>query len=337
MSITRDLNYLKAVFFHPCATPSPAILVKTAFPAAIVALVELTSPGPIDVVATKLGKPFFHHKGLNALLKGAAPMVKLNPLTYVANMATGLVRGALYYPWIIGVGTSFVRNWVSMVYVASRCDLPGAGYLGAGLSSLFAFGGGGGTVLIGANQSVGCAHLGGNTVTVQPGCYVTISYECTWEPFQGNPANQGAVQTWIEDGQGNILSRDDTGTPDKDGKTHTGGGQLHAPGGGVLAAAFYQIKFSVAQGLMGCTEGFIRVSAYGSPVKLIPTGLTPKDYRNPPYPHTAPPEPVVLDVDQQNTLNKQNQQNRRNAQKGKRPATPRLRRPRGRRKPNIIH
>jgi hypothetical protein len=254
-------------------------------------------------------------------------MTKLSPTFFGAEVLIPVIRAPLYYLWVFGLGTSFVKNWTSMVYQLSGCDLPGAGYKSCDLSSPYLFAGQTSHVNINCADSGGCAALGGNVITVPNGCYAEISYQCTFEPFLNLPANRGSVTTWLQDLSGPKYTEDTSVIPGPDGKAGTAGIRSRRAGGGVVGAQ-YQIMFRVNDGLMGCTGGIVRISAYGSPVPLIPAGCRPKPFGDVPYPHTPVPPPAFQpSIDERNQLNTQRRNAGRTSRQGA-AALPRNRHPR---------
>lgn len=267
-------------------------MIITALPAAAIAVGELISLGCVDIMAAKSGKTWFHHKGLAGLLAGERKAVPKNGFVSIATFATGLLRGSLYYPWIIGVGTSFVANWATLIYQEQKCTLPGNGHLSFGLQSIFLGAGNTGTVQINGIGGKQCCSIGGNKVAIPMGCHGDITYSCDWRPFNNLPTNQGVVRTWIQDDTGKRFSESTTGPPAAGLSESTAGGLSFTPG--LLDVGHeYQIMFEVQSGLMGCVAGTVSVSAYGRKMSLIPAGCVPKPAHYPwePEPYVPPKEP----------------------------------------------
>jgi hypothetical protein len=251
------------------------MLIETGLAAAVIAALELVTMGCLDIVKAKLGKPHFHHRGFKGLLRGQASVKKYGPRHQGIILSTAPLEAALNYIWLIGVGTSFVRNWTSMVYVQAGCQLPGAGYFSLGISTVFTGPNVPLNFFINGLTSRPCARVGGNEVIIANGCQATITYTAKFIPFQGDPANEGPVTTWLETDDGRKFNVGEAWKDPKTGEILAAGGMsnFHA---GILGERTVKVMFQVASGIMGCSDGTIHVSAYGKPIHLIPRGCVPK-------------------------------------------------------------
>jgi len=297
MSATGDINYIKQMFYHPCATPSPQLMIETGLAAGAIAALELVSMGCLDILKLKAGKPAFHHYGFKALLKGAAKVSKVTPRHHTILIPTAPIEAALNYLWLIGVGTSFVKNWMSMVYQQSNCDQPGAGYFACPISTTFGGPGGPFNFLLNCLSTGVCASVGSNKIVIAAGCQATISFTARFRPFQDDPANQGAVTTWLEDGAGQQFSLTEAHLNPKTGETWSAGG-LSNFHGGILASREVKLMYEVGSGIMGCSEGTLHISGYGRPIHIIPRGCVPGLQDRFPDPPPPPPKRKPETIDQ---------------------------------------
>lgn len=302
MSAAGDINYIRRMFQHPCATPDYHVLVQTGLAAGTIAVVELFTAGCLDILKLKAGKPFFHHKGLKGLLsKQLTPAAKGQFFT-AFDIPFGAIEAGLNYFWLLGVGTGFVANWQSMIYTAQRCQLPGKGYFTCPISTIYLGAEGEGTILLNGISESECFRVGSNKIIIPAGCSATISYEAPWLPFANNPANAGHVESWLETKEGvptNVVLSTASGSPAVE---YTAGGLSNVTGT-LFGDAEITLKFRVKSGLMGCSAGTLRISGYGRPIHLVPTGCKPKKLDQPyPTPPEPPPPKTPLDIDQLNTL-----------------------------------
>jgi len=275
VSAVGDINFVKKLFVHPCATPSVSIMVETGLVAGAIAFNELATLGCLDIMTAKLGKPHVHHRGLKGILSGAMLGNKLTGTQQNAYMPVGMMRAPLFWVWIAGVGTSFAANWASMAYQMAGCAQPGAGYFTAPLSSLFIGPGQPGTVLIDALGDLSCVVVGGNKFVIPGGCTATITYWCQWVPFLGLPENVGPVKTYIRERTGRVFGESLTETDPAQNASFSGSGAGNLTSS-VGDSREYEIRFEVERGLMGCVGGALEISAYGRSISLIPSGCKPK-------------------------------------------------------------
>lgn len=283
MGVGANLNYIKKIFTHPCATPALDVMIETAIPAAAVALLEVFTFGCSDILKMRAGKSPWHSRSLNGLIKGATGGLKMGPRLFGFYAPFAAVQAGLQYMLFADAASGFVANWMSLMYQQQGCTLPGAGYFRAGLSSTFQDAGGPYGILINALENRQCAAVGGNVITIPAGCEATISWTTHFEPFQGNPANEGSVTTWLQDVNGDAYSVQPAWkNPNGKGWDAGGGAKLRSPFPGI--ARQYRLSWTSSGGLMGCTSGHLSVSAYGRKMALLPTGCSPRDFDQP-YPH----------------------------------------------------
>lgn len=278
------------------------MLIETALPAAAIAILDLVTANCIDLLLAPLGRGHEellatkrllgalrrqprggrggHHrgiagatKGLSNLLTGGAPGGRLaNTLNGVAHaglLGASVARGALFYPWIIGVGTSFVANWASLVYAAQKCELPGAGYKSGPCGNLVGSHPHEAQLLL-PRLELPCVASAGLGITVAPGCYATISVVGNWENvvIPGGPVS---VECWIEEihtGERSSVSSTDDSNPQWTG---TGAG-FRTRASQYMAGSAYTVKYKDNIGGAQIKGGILELSAYGRPVQFHPTG-----------------------------------------------------------------
>lgn len=273
MSIGGNLNYIKKAFRHQCGTPDISIMVETAVQAAVPALLKVALFGCTDIAKMKLGKAPWHTRALKGFLQGAAAPQAAGPRRWLFSMPYNAIEAALWYWLVAEASTGFVADWMSLMYQEQRCNQPGAGYLTAGLSSLYLGPGTNYQMLINGIGGKQCCAIGGNKITVPSGCVATISYNAKWQPFLNNPANQGSVTTWLHEEGGNKSYSLSPGNGQSD---QTTGGGYQTPAGKVGVDRSYIIRFSIDRGIMGCSFGSLSVSGYGRKIPLIPAACSPK-------------------------------------------------------------
>lgn len=297
MGALRDINFVKNLFFHPCATPSPQIIVQTGFAAGRVALMELLSLGCIDIMASRAGispyaKDHFgqlinplkpsktapqgpHHRGLKGVAAPPKLMTKMGTGYSLGDLTIKSLRAPLYYPWLIGVGINFFANWASLIYQMAECSQPGAGYFSFPAGTIFSDCCADHSISINGIGTKPCIGIAANNIHFPLGCVGIISYSLPFVPFLGNPLNQGNVETWIEDHDGNRFAKASTRPPD-DPTSDTAGAAFRTRPTLNPNGVTYSIKFKVLSGIMGCPIGVVNVSAYGKHIPLVPAGCSPK-------------------------------------------------------------
>jgi hypothetical protein len=283
MSAISNLNYIKRVYNHPCATPTPNVMIETAFPAARLALLEVLSFGCTDILKMRLGRTPWHSRGLKMLIRKKSLGVQLGPRTTGFSYAFAPVEFVLQYMLFADAATGFAANWMSLVYQQQGCTLPGSGYIGCAIHSTFQDAGGPYGTLLETREEKQCCSVGGNIIQIPAGCEATISYQTTFKPFLDLPANLGAVRTWLERADGLKFNVQD-GMMSPDGKSMTTGGGGHFGAPAIGLGESYKIMWSSSGGLMGCVDGHLSVSSYGRKMPLIPTGCSPRKFIAP-YPH----------------------------------------------------
>lgn len=273
MSVSGNLNYIRKAFRHPCGTPNVSVMVETFAQAAVPNLLKLALFGCSDIAKMKIGKAPWHSRALKGFISQAAPPQAAGARRWLFSMPYNAIEAALWYWLVAEAGTSFAADWMSLMYQEQDCKQPGAGYLTAGLSSLYLGPGTGYQMLINGIGVKQCCIIGGNKITIPGGCSATISYRAEWTPFLGKQENLGTVTTWLQDvnsGKGYSLS------PGNGNANQTTGGGFQTQRGIVGVDRQYIIQFSIDRGLMGCSHGELSVSGYGRKIPLIPAGCNPK-------------------------------------------------------------
>jgi hypothetical protein len=281
MSISGNLNYIKRAMRHPCALPSPEIVIETAVEAAAVMFMKLSLFGCTDIIKMKAGRSPWHTRAMRGLIEGSASPQARAGNRWMWATPYNQIEQALWYWLVAEAVTGFIPDWASLIYQEQRCSQPGSGYIGCPLTALYISGGSTGQVLINDAEDKQCVRVGGNQVSVKAGCEGGISYFMEWIPFNNDPANAGSVTTWIERNDG-IRIQEDTSTPTGfQGRMMTSA--MLQDRATILADETYKIFYRVNQGLMGCQNGRLSVSGYGRHMPLLGAGCSPKSVAMP-YP-----------------------------------------------------
>lgn len=288
MGVLSNINYIKKVFAHPCATPDIPVLIETAFPAAAMALMEVFMFGCRDIQKMRAGRSPWHSRGLNALLKKKNLGVKVGPVLWVFTAYTIPVEAALQYWLFADVATGFIANWMSMIYQVSNCTLPSAGYLSCGVQSQALFEGQNTILQILCTETRPCVLVGGDRIRVEPGCSATISWVTKYQAFLNDPAYYGSVTTWLQDRDtGEQYSVSEAHKSHADTSDGGGGVSVRAPFPGL--AREFVLWARNSHGIMFCNNSTVHISAYGRKMEILPTGCKPIQYDQP-YPHKPVPE-----------------------------------------------
>lgn len=209
-----ELGYLKSVIRHPCASPSPQVVIESAVRAAIPAVVGFL---PIDCVDTmrrieaarpgrslpNFGRgprddpksPKGGHRSAKAGRGRSATMIASDGAYFSAWQLLGAARsvGAFWFAYRTGV--RFAADWASMMYAESGCDLPPDSYAEGGLGpwayavgDFHQYG-----VFSSGPSGRPCFNIGFNHIGIQPGCSCSVSYTASWQNLQ--PEKGGSVTT----------------------------------------------------------------------------------------------------------------------------------------------
>lgn len=287
MSVMGNINYVKRVFAHPCASPDIAVLIETAFPAAAVALMDVFTFGCRDIQKMRAGRTPWHSRSFSTMLKSATKGQQLGPRMWGFAIAFAPVEAALQYWLFADVATGFIANWMSLIYQVSNCTLPGSGHITCGVQSLAMSAGTDYTLQLLASETRPCAIVGGDRVLIPAGCSATISWQLHYEPFLMSPSNYGTVTAWLEEADTGKRYSETEAFPQPGGIAVGGGGAtVRAPFPGLDVE--YRLKARTSGGIMFVNQSTLSVSAYGRPMKILPTGCKPNTYDNP-YPHKPIP------------------------------------------------
>lgn len=273
-NLGRNLNYVRRVMRHPCAAPDPLTIVETGLSAGALAIVRLTTFGCTDILKSRAGRAPFHARHLNALIKGAGGPVGRGVNRFLFATPYNQLE-AFFWHWLVFDTTvGFFADWASMMYMEGRCA-PRSGSDTFPLQALYLDAGDEGTVQINGVVNTECYRVGGNTLTIKPGCEVSFSAHCQWIPFNNDPANYGGVTTyWREIGGGNVDIADSL--PAKDGSSSQSITMSTQRSRALTGERTYELKYFVTQGLQGCQQGSLTISGYGRAMPLIPQGCIPK-------------------------------------------------------------
>jgi hypothetical protein len=293
MGTLNNMNYIKNIFRHPCGTPTIETLIETAIPAASVAILSVVLFGCDDIMKMRLGRAPWHTRSMKGLINAKGLGVRLGLNHHLMLDPFTPIFAALQWMLYADAATGFVANWMSLIYQAQDCRLPGNGYLRFGLTSLMLDPGGPYPLLIDGAGTRPCVLIGGNEIQIPPGCEATITWNAEFKPFRDDPANLGTATTWLEDDTGLHHSESDGwAAPEFGGRRNGGGTRIKAPAAGF--GRNVRLKWRLNKGLMGCRGGNVSVSAYGRPMKMLPAGCTPRLYDQP-YPTAPVPPPVPGD------------------------------------------
>jgi len=146
MSALDNINYLKRFAFYPCATPSPALIVETAFEAVFPVLWEFfslqiyqtASPTakrigaksaptfPLPQTGDRGGQKVQKSKGHGYHLSPKGPPdhrvngERWGPNTYFFR-AADVVQKYLYYMVLADLATDFAARWTTLIYKKQDC------------------------------------------------------------------------------------------------------------------------------------------------------------------------------------------------------------------------
>lgn len=282
MSITGNLNYIKRIMRHPCATPDVMTVVETGLGAGALALLHLTMLGCNDILKARAGRSPWHFRKMSGLIKGAGGPVGRGVNRWLFATPYNQIEAVLWHMMVMEATTGFFADWASMMYQETRCGQPGAGHIHAPLAALYLDAGDEGTVLINNVEDKPCVRVGGNTVTIKAGCTGSISFHVDWKPFRDDPANSGSVQTYLREVGGGLMD-ESASVPSGPGGAQSSITMTTQRSRAAGLDRTFELKYFVVQGLMGGVGGRLDVSAYGRPIPLIPAGCKPQP-ASMPYP-----------------------------------------------------
>jgi hypothetical protein len=282
MSIGNNLNYIKNIWKHPCGQPNPSIMIEMALPAVTMAILSLTALGCTDIVKAKLGVSPWHTRGIKALIKGAADPKVIGPTKFLYASGYGLIEAALWWWMVADAVTGGVADYMSMVYQEQGCSEPGKGHIRCGVSSLYLGAGANHGVFLDTREEKECIAVGGNVITVPPGCIATITWNLNFGPFHGEPRNQGTVACWLLASDGKRHSEMDGFMDKKTGLQSVGGG-THISVKAFTDQMTFRLQWSNTGGTMGVQEGNLSISSYGRRMRNFTFGCHPR-LLDQPYP-----------------------------------------------------
>lgn len=282
------LNYLRNVIRHPCATPSPKIIIESAVRALVPAVVSYAAVDCIDLMrflnkkrlqenpAAVGGNPRSNPKqpkGGHRSLKGSkgtrAGSIAADGAYWSSWELIGLARqvGAFWFAY--SVGRDFVINWTSMMYAEQGCDLPPDSYAEGGLGPWdyattddTQYG-----VFSSGPSGSHCFAVGFDWITLQPGCEANVSYSCQWMPLE--PDKPGFVETRLTDNDQRFSSwsRYD---PSQMPKSPTTMGGIAKLSGGTGLGRKVQIEVHNPSSLHRMTSGSWQITTSGAGIPLFP-------------------------------------------------------------------
>lgn len=258
MSILHNINYMKNFIFFPCATPSPLIVMETAFEAALPELWEFFSfqlPQLLNPLAKKAGSEHApkwypaparytdpnrrgrgHGRHITQDPPGRrSPGEKWGPNT-LAFHAVDLEQRAMFYWMVVDLYTEFMARWTTMLYLRQGCPFEHDCHKSGPFSSIFI--GQGEAACILPILNAGTIFSGGFEIQeiTSPDSGKTIAassfaIECTLQVFHENRAPTAArveirqVDTGVAVGSGTKM------TPSGDGLAGNTGAAYQRPRG----------------------------------------------------------------------------------------------------------
>lgn len=280
MSISKNLNYLKNLWRHPCATPNIEIVIETAFEAFFPALYEVIGIGCTDIIKLRAGKAPWHGRNIRAIAKAVHVPEAVGKNIYRYSVPYLAVEAGLWYWMVIDVASGFLPNWASLMYQESGCDLPRNGYIETEVGIGPKFPGGPYRCLLGNPSNKGCVRFIGDECMVARGCSATVTYDVT--PVEHFPGifGPGIAEFWLEDADGNtspVNTWDSRAV--QDGKARGGGiNKARATTTGELSVV---LNMRVLSGVVSFSGGHMRASGYGRPFSLIAGGCKPRPVEYP--------------------------------------------------------
>jgi hypothetical protein len=296
MSIFGNMNYVKKMMRHPCATPSPQVMIESAFEAALPLLFVVNTFSCFDWYKASLGISWKCGRKLKEITKRVYGPVFSDGIHFMYQVSgLAAVESALWISFLADLAVDTGVNFASLMYLNSGCDLPNTGTIQGGLAALVLDPGQEGRMFLDTRDEKPCVLVGGNVIQAPSGCYVDISYTATWAPWPPGRAGGGSVTTWIADDVGNQLDISSGSPPNKNGETMTGGGINHLAGR-YIAGMEYSIQHRSEGGMMYCVSGSFTASGHGKSVPLIGPGCfshlgePPREPQGPPA-HPGPADP----------------------------------------------
>lgn len=227
MSILRDINYIKELNRIPCATPSPWIIVKTAFQSAPPALLSLLQPGCNDIVKTRIGRSPWHAKGISSLIKNAIGPQALGGNKFLYEVGYNTAERYLWYWMLADVTKEFFMTWQSQIFQEQQCELPGAG-TASGYFAPFVYGLPSTSRLVPSiTRSAPGVSISTFNIVVRPGFQGSLGFSVEWDsyPIPGSGVNATTWFTVDDDDTKNDFAR--TNEPGQGNYNRTGGSIYH--------------------------------------------------------------------------------------------------------------
>lgn len=238
MSILRNINYIKELDRIPCASPSPWIIIKTAFQSAPPALLTLALPGCTDIVKTRLGRSPWHAKSISSFIKKAVGPEVIGANKFLYQVGYTAAERYLWYWMVADVTTEFVTTWQSQIFQEQQCELPNAGTASGYYAPIVYTSPGTYRTLPGTEH--GAAGVTATTfgVEIHPGYQGTFAYSMEFDsyPIPGKGAN---ASTWLQvDEDEKIIDFAKTNDPATGSKQMTGGSIYHNRPGTVRSTRY---------------------------------------------------------------------------------------------------
>lgn len=258
MSILRNINYMKNFVFFPCATPSPLIVIETAFEAALPELWEFFSfqiPQLLNPLAKKAGSehaPKWYpaparYRDVNRRSRGhgrhveqdppgrRSPGEKWGPNTLAFRMVD-LEQKAMFWWMVVDLYTEFMARWTTLIYLHEGCPFDHQCSKSGPFSTIF-IGRGENTAIL-PILSTGTIFSGGYEIqqVISPETGKTVdagsfAVETKLEVFHGDHPPSAAHVEIRNNATGEAVARSNGGTPSPDGLSlSTGAAYAHPRG-----------------------------------------------------------------------------------------------------------
>lgn len=272
MSILKNTNYMKRIMRHTCDNTNPTIMIETAFEAALPLLFVPFTFSCFDWYKAGAGHSWKCGKKLRAVAKKVIGPTIVDGFHFMYNVSGIATAENLLFIWFIAdLAVDTYANWSTLMYLEGNCDLPRNGTIQGSLDALIIDPGTKGRMFLNLREEKPCCLVGGNVITIPPGCYADISYHCSWEPFPIGRLGGGSVKTWLQKDDGTIMSESDSQKPGP-GKTYDTAGGLNHLAGRIIAGTSYTIGYEFSGGEFHMQSGGFTVSGHGKPQPLIPQG-----------------------------------------------------------------
>jgi hypothetical protein len=266
----RNINYLSKMNIQGCSAPNFFVTVETGIEAAVPALLSLFVPGCTDIVKMKLGHAPWHHKGIRAFLKGAAPPFAIDANKFLYKVGYFTAERGLYYMMVADIAVEFVTTWQSLAFAAEQCPLPSAGTAYGYISPFIYPPGFEGFLSPTPVHNVGGMTTGLHSFVIFPGFQGSVAWNAEWDswPIRGQGVS---VNTWMTVDETEVRISDfRTNDPASQPKNETMG---HAAFD--TLTKFVQTTYTMHMENTGDTNAQVVAGNYSVTMSGHPTGVIP--------------------------------------------------------------